>query len=67
MSLRRRLSVLVAFALLPALLLTLYNTVRWQLVLEREARAEVQAVARLVSAELAQVVEGARQLMVAMS
>src|SRR5687768_16144023 len=67
MSLRRRLSVLVAFALLPPLLLTLYNTVRWQLVLEREARAEVQAVARLVSAELAQVVEGARQLMVAMS
>lgn len=67
MSLRRRLSVLVAFALLPPLLLTLYNTVRWQLVLEREARAEVLAVARLVSAELAQVVEGARQLMVAMS
>ena len=67
MSLRRRLSVLVAFALLPPLLLTLYNTVRWQLVLEREARAEVLAVARLVSAEIAQVVEGARQLMVAMS
>ncbi|HKY86052.1 MAG TPA: histidine kinase dimerization/phosphoacceptor domain -containing protein, partial [Pseudorhodoplanes sp.] len=67
MSLRRRLSVLVAFALLPPLLLTLYNTVRWQLVLEREARAEVLAVSRLVSAELAQVVEGARQLMVAMS
>ena len=67
MSLRRRLSILVAFALLPPLLLTLYNTVRWQLVLEREARAEVLAVARLVSAELAQVVEGARQLMVAMS
>jgi two-component sensor histidine kinase len=67
MSLRRRLSVLVAIALMPPLLLTLYNTVRWQLVLEREARAEVLAVARLVSAELAQVVEGARQLMAAMS
>jgi two-component sensor histidine kinase len=67
MSLRRRLSVLVAIALMPPFLLTLYNTVRWQLVLEREARAEVLAVARLVSAELAQVVEGARQLMVAMS
>src|SRR3954467_3401528 len=67
MSLRRRLSVLVAIALMPPLLLTLYNTVRWQLVLEREARAEVLAVARLVSAEMAQVVEGARQLMVAMS
>ena len=67
MSLRRRLSVLVAIALMPPLLLTLYNTVRWQLVLEREARAEVLAVARLVSAEMAQVVEGARQLMVAIS
>ena len=67
MSLRRRLSVLVAIALMPPLLLTLYNTVRWQLVLEREARIEVLAVARLVSAELAQVIEGARQLMVAMS
>jgi two-component sensor histidine kinase len=67
MSLRRRLSVLVAIALMPPFLLTLYNTVRWQLVLEREARAEVLAVARLVSAELAQVVEGARQLMIAIS
>lgn len=67
MSLRHRLSVLVAIALMPPFLLTLYNTVRWQLVLEREARAEVLAAARLVSAELAQVVEGARQLMVAMS
>jgi two-component sensor histidine kinase len=67
MSLRRRLSVLVAIALMPPLLLTLYNTVRWQLVLDREARAEVLAVARLVSAEMAQVVEGARQLMVAIS
>ncbi len=67
MTLRRRLSVLVAIALMPPLLLTLYNTVRWQLVLEREARAEVLAVARLVGAEMAQVVEGARQLMVAMS
>ncbi len=67
MTLRRRLSVLVAIALMPPFLLTLYNTVRWQIVLEREARAEVLAVARLVSAELAQVVEGGRQLMLAMS
>ena len=67
MSLRHRLSVLVAIALTPPLLLTLYNTVRWQLVLEKEARDEVQASARLVSAEFAQIIEGSRQLMLAMS
>ena len=48
MSLRRRLSVLVMIALTPPLLLTLYNTVRWQLVLEKEARDEVLASARLI-------------------
>ena len=67
MSLRHRVSVMVAIALTPPLMLTLYNTVRWQLVLEKEARDEVQASARLVSAEFAQIIEGSRQLMVAMS
>jgi two-component sensor histidine kinase len=59
--------VLIALALMPPFLLTLYNTVRWQLVLEKEARDEVLAAARLVSAEFAQIIDGSRQLMVAMS
>ena len=67
MSLRRRLALLVAISLTPPFLLTLYNTVRWQLVLEKEARDEAQAAARLVSSEFAQLIDGSRQLMVAMS
>lgn len=67
MSLRHRLSVLVAIALTPPLLLTVYNTVRWQLVLEKDAREEATSAARLVSAEFGQVIEGTRRLMEAMS
>ncbi len=66
MSLRRRLAVLVAISLMPPLLLTLYNTVRWQLVLEKEARDEALGAARLVSSEFTQLIDGTRQLMVAM-
>jgi two-component sensor histidine kinase len=67
MSLRRRLAVLVAISLMPPFLLTLYNTVRWQLVLEKEARDEALAAARLVSSEFSQIIDGSRQLMTAMS
>lgn len=67
MSLRRRLAVLVAISLMPPFLLTLYNTVRWQLVLEKKARDEALGAARLVSSEFAQLIDGSRQLMIAMS
>ncbi len=67
MSLRRRLSLLVTIALMPPFMLTVYNTVRWQLFLEQEARTEALTSARLVSAEVEQLLESSRQLMVAMS
>ena len=66
MSLRYRLLILVAVALAPPLAITAYNTLRWQYFLERESREEALAAARLVSAELSQIVEGSRQLMIAM-
>jgi two-component sensor histidine kinase len=67
MTLGHRLSLLVAIALIPPLLLTLYNVVRSQIVLDKEARGEALTAARLISAEFAQLIEGSRQLMVAMS
>ncbi|MFL5064712.1 MAG: hypothetical protein ACJ8ED_08660, partial [Xanthobacteraceae bacterium] len=67
MTLRHRLSLLVAIALIPPLLLTLYNVVRSQIVLDKEARGEALTAARLISAEFAQLIEGSRRLMVAMS
>jgi two-component sensor histidine kinase len=67
MTLRHRLSLLVAIALMPALLLTLYNVVRSQVVLDKQARAEALTAAQLISAELAQVIDASRHLMVAMS
>lgn len=66
MSLRSRLSVLVGLAILPPLALTAYNTASWQRVLERDAHDEALTSARLISAELGQVVEGTRQLMIAL-
>jgi two-component sensor histidine kinase len=66
MSLRYRLAILMLVALLPPLAITAYNTLRWQHFLERDSREEALAAARLVAAELAQIVEGSRQLMTAM-
>jgi two-component sensor histidine kinase len=66
MSLRYRLAILMMVALLPPLAITAYNTLRWQYFLERDSREEALAAARLVAAELAQIVEGSRQLMIAM-
>jgi len=66
MGLRYRLAILMLVALVPPLAITAYNTLRWQRFLERDARDEALAAARLVAAELAQIVEGSRQLMIAM-
>src|SRR5262245_59663068 len=66
MTLRHRLSLLVAIALIPPLLLTVYHVVRSQIVLDKEARDEALAAARLISAEFSQLIEGSRHLMTAM-
>lgn len=66
MSLRYRLAILMLVALLPPLAITAYNTLRWQHFLERDSREEAFTAARMVSAELSQIVEGSRQLMTAM-
>src|SRR5262249_45311569 len=66
MTLRHRLSLLVAIALVPPLLPTLYHVVRSQIVLDKEARDEALAAARLISAEFSQLIEGSRHLMTAM-
>jgi two-component sensor histidine kinase len=66
MSLRFRLSILVGIAVLPPLLLTAYNTLQWQDFLERDAREEALAAARLLSAEFNQLAEGSRNVMIAM-
>lgn len=67
MTLRHRLSLLVAAALVPALFLTLYNVARSQVELNREARTESLVSARQIAAEFAQMIEGARQLITVMS
>ena len=66
MSLRYRLAILMLVALLPPLAITAYNTLRWQHFLERDSRDAALTAARMVSAELSQIVEGSRQLMIAM-
>ena len=67
MRLRRRLSVLVAIALVPSLVLTAYNAARWRIFLESESRATALSQARLAVGELDQIVDNARQLMTAMA
>jgi two-component sensor histidine kinase len=67
MRLRRRLSVLVAIALVPSLLLTAYNAARWRIFLESEVRATALSEAHLASSELEQIIDNARQLMTAMA
>jgi len=67
MRLRRRLSVLVAIALVPSLLLTAYNAARWRIFLENEARATALSEARATSSELDQIIGNARQLLTAMT
>src|SRR6516162_6306790 len=67
MRLRRRLSVLVAIALVPSLILTAYNAARWRIFLENETRATALSEARSTSSELDQTIGSARQLLTAMT
>jgi two-component sensor histidine kinase len=67
MRLRRRLSVLVAIALVPSLLLTAYNAARWRIFIENETRATALSEARFASNQLEQIIDNARQLMTAMT
>lgn len=67
MRLRRRLSVLVAIALVPSLLLTAYNAARWRIFIENETRATALSEARFASNELEQIIDNALQLMTAMT
>src|SRR5690348_11451204 len=67
MSLRRRLSALVAIALVPSLLLSAYNAARWKIFLEDEANTTALSAARFISAEFEQIIDNSRQLMTAMA
>jgi two-component sensor histidine kinase len=67
MSLRRRLTVLVALASAPTLALVAYNTFEWRNFLTRRAGEDAVASARLVAAELTQLREGTRHLMIALT
>jgi len=67
MRLRRRLSVLVVIALVPSLLLTAYDAVRWRIFIENEARATALSEARFASGALEQIIDNARQLITAMT
>jgi two-component sensor histidine kinase len=67
MRLRRRLSVLVAIALVPSLILTAYNAARWRIFLEDETYATALSEARFTAAELEQAIDNSRQLITAMS
>src|ERR1700687_3896540 len=63
MSLRSRLAVVVTLGLVPPLAITAYNTFAWLDFLERQSNLEALSSARLVSAELSQLIEGSRHLM----
>jgi two-component sensor histidine kinase len=67
MRLRRRLSVLVGIALLPSLLLTVYNAARWRIFLEDQAHTAALSEARFTYAELGQIIDNSRQLMTVMA
>jgi two-component sensor histidine kinase len=67
MSLRRRLSALVAIALVPSLLLSAYNAARWKIFLEDEANSTALSAARFISAEFELIIDNSRQLMTAMA
>ncbi len=67
MRLRRRLSVLVAIALAPSLLLTAYNAARWRIFLEDETRTTALSEARITSAEFEKIIDNSRQFMTAMT
>ncbi len=64
---RARILVLVVLAALPALLFTVYSAVERRGSEERQARAELARLVKLAAMQQWQVVEGARQMMVASS
>jgi two-component sensor histidine kinase len=63
MSLRFRLAVVVTLAMVPPLAITAYNTYVERDFLDRRANQEALSSARLISAELSQLIEGTRHLM----
>src|SRR5713101_5465101 len=64
---RARIFVLVILAAFPALLLTVYSAVERRASTENQARAELRRLVKLAAMQQWQVVEGARQMMVASS
>jgi diguanylate cyclase (GGDEF)-like protein len=64
---RARILVLVILAALPALLLTVYSAIERRASAETQARAELGRLVKLAAMQQWQVVEGARQMMVASS
>jgi diguanylate cyclase (GGDEF)-like protein len=64
---RARILLLVILAALPALILTVYSAVERRGQEERQARAELTRLVRLAAMQQWQVVESARQMMVASS
>jgi len=64
---RARIVVLVILAALPALLLTVYSAIERRASTESQARAELRRLVKLAAMQQWQVVEGARQMMVASS
>src|SRR6266511_306065 len=64
---RARIFVLVILAALPALLLTVYSAIERRVSTENQARAELGRLVKLAAMQQWQVVEGARQMMVASS
>jgi two-component sensor histidine kinase len=67
MSLRRRLTMLVAVALTPPFFLMVFNTARWQVYLESDVHKDAVADARLVAAQIGQMINGGHALLQAMS
>ena len=64
---RARIFVLVILAAFPALLLTVYSAVERRASTGNQARAELRRLVKLAAMQQWQVVEGARQMMVASS
>jgi two-component sensor histidine kinase len=67
MSLRRRLSILMAIGLTPPFLLTVFNAARWQIHMEDEARLAAVSDAQSISTAMGQMIDSSRQLLLTMS
>ncbi len=60
---RSRLMLLLILAALPALALTVYNSLERRVAAEAQARSEIANLARIGAQEQAQIVDGAKQLL----